>query len=289
VRRWARAYRFGDVPETITEMEREVIRLAVVEVARCTVRRDYARVARAAADTLEQAAIRASETALEFGQQTEKAAPAHEAALAIERSPHRQLLGGNDSLTGTDAGGIYRIYPMYVHALRALFARALVAAIREKWPRIRGVFGAETAELITDMAAASLQERLERVLEVGLKRGDLTKDGIDPADDLAAHLWSDPVIRDAALSALQFEPDAPMPLLATPADTRLLDASFIAPLILAVPPTLEPLLREGAERTGATIVLTDALETATALRVFPFQPGLYDFVDMAPVAPTLVS
>ena len=54
-------------------------------------------------------------------------------------------------------------------------------------------------------------------------------------------------------------------------------------LILAVPATLEPLVRDNAAKTGASVIVTNGLETATAIRVFPFQPGLYDFIDFSNV------
>ena len=69
VRRWAASVPVpGGTRNHHRAWKGEARRLAVVEVARCAVRRDYARVARAAADTLEQSAIRASATAYEFGQ-----------------------------------------------------------------------------------------------------------------------------------------------------------------------------------------------------------------------------
>lgn len=289
VRRWATSHRFDEVPEVLTSLETEAVRLAVMEVARCAIRREYARVARAAADTLEQASSKGSEVARAFGGETEELARATPLRSLPDLAPHRGLLGGSEHLTGTDAGGIYRVYPLYVGALRRLFARSLVDAIREKWPRVRGVFADETADLIATMASDALLNRLERVRDIGLRRGDLEEDGIDPADELATLLWADPMIRAGALRSLQVKPDEPMPILATPADTRLLDASKDSPLILAIPPTLVPLLETSAEESGARIVVTDALETATALRVFPFHAGLYDFVDVTRSADKIVS
>ena len=178
-------------------------------------------------------------------------------------------------------GGIYRVYPLYVHALRAIFAQSLVGAIRERWPRIRGVFWDETEASITELASRSLRERLTRVLEVGIQRGDLVRDGTDPADDLAERLWTDPAIREAALRALNVDPHDPLPMLATPADSRLLDDTISGPLILVVPATLEPLMRASGGGRPARVVVTNAIEWAAVLKVFPFQPGLYDLVDLA--------
>ena len=160
-----------------------------------------------------------------------------------------------------------------------MFAAALVEAIRERWPRIRGVFWAETQANVTDLAAHSLDERLRRVLRSGIRRGDLLAEGVDPADELAERLWTDPSVRERAIRSLQMDPHAPMPVIATPADNRLLDANAETPLVLAIPASLEPLVRDDASLVQAHVVVTDVLETATALRVFPFQPGLYDFVE----------
>jgi hypothetical protein len=169
-----------------------------------------------------------------------------------------------------------------------MFAASLISAIRERWPRVRGVFWNETAASISQLASSTLKERLDRVLESGVRRGDLLRDGVDPADELAERLWTDPLVRQAALRALHFEPSEPMPMLVTPADNRQLDGTAESSLILAIPATLEPLVRDSAGSNGARIVVTDQLETATALRVFPYQPGLYDFVDFGGRVPVSI-
>ena len=277
VRRWAKRFRFSEVPPVLTELHREARWLAVAEVSRTPARREYARVARAAADTLERAARDGSETARGFGQWL--AAQVKAAGSESPRSPYRDVVTPHGVVAGTDAGGLYRIYPMYVEILRAAFAQALLEAIRERWPRVRGVFWADTSASISALACAQLHDRLERVRVVGLRRGDLVRDGVDPADELAESLWRDPAIRQAALTALRLGGDEAMPILAMPAEARLLDATADGPLIVAVPATLEPLVRETAALANGQIVVTDALETATALRVFPFIPGLYDIAD----------
>ena len=72
-----------------------------------------------------------------------------------------------------------------------------------------------------------------------------------------------------------------MPLLATPADTRLLDQSVMSDLIIAIPPTLEPLIRESSDADGVQVITSTVLETAAAIRIFAFQPGIYDFAEPA--------
>ena len=183
------------------------------------------------------------------------------------------------SLAGTDAGGIYRVYPLYVSALRTMFSEALVRAIRERWPRIRGVFWAETEGSIIAATSAVLERRLDEILEFGLRRGELAEEGVDPADDLAERLWSNPGIRERALRSLHLDPSDPMPLLATPADTRLLDQTAASDLIIAIPPTLEPLIRPNTDADGVQVITSSVLETAAAIRIFAFQPGIYDFAE----------
>ena len=164
-------------------------------------------------------------------------------------------------------------------ALRAMFAEALVRAIRERWPRIRGVFWEETEGSIIAATSAVLERRLDEILEFGLRRGDLAEEGVDPADDLAERLWANPAIRERALRSLHLDPSDPMPLLATPADTRLLDQTADGDLIVAIPPTLEPLIRPNTDADGVQVITSSVLETAAAIRIFAFQPGIYDFAE----------
>jgi hypothetical protein len=277
VRRWATDFQFADVPMVLRELEYEARASAIAEVARCPARRDFARVAREAADTLELATTEGSRVAREIGLSVQ----ADAASRVPKRSvpPYREVVGSVGVLAGTDAGGIYRVYPLYVSTLRASFAASLVDAVRERWPRIRGVFWKETSSMIATMVGSSLEARLRVVQLRGIQRGDLLRDGVDPADELAEHLWSDPAMRESALNSLSFAPEEAMPMLATPADARLLDSTVDGALILAVPATLESLIHHRAMAPGSRVVVTDALETATALRVFPFKEGLYDMVD----------
>ena len=104
IRRWADAFRFERLPGLATEIESNARRLAVVEVARCGIRRDYARVSRAAADTLEAATAAGSAVAKDFGQETLQSAEA-DIALDAGEPPYRSIVGSGGLLAGTDAGG----------------------------------------------------------------------------------------------------------------------------------------------------------------------------------------
>ena len=84
---------------------------------------------------------------------------------------------------------------------------------------------------------------------------------------------------ERALRSLHLDPSDPMPLLATPADTRLLDQADLGDLIVAIPHTLEPLIRPTAETEGVQVITSSVLETAAAIRIFAFQPGIYDFAE----------
>ena len=279
LRRWGSRFRFGEVPELASQIGGEAQAVAIAEVARFGVRRDYARISRAAADILEHGSQRGSEVSRGFGEKLGREYPAFTVEAAPRMPPHRELVAAEPSLAGTDAGGIYRVYPLYVSALRATFAAALVRAIRERWPRIRGVFWEETEGSIIAATSAVLELRLAEILEFGLRRGDLVEEGVDPADDLAERLWSNAGIRERALRSLHLDPSDPMPLLATPADTRLLDQSTMSDLIIAIPPTLEPLIRDSTEADGVHVITSSVLETAAAIRIFAFQPGIYDFAE----------
>ena len=137
--------------------------------------------ARAAADILEHGSQRGSEVAAGFGERLGREYPAATDDDLPRLPPHRELVAADEpSLAGTDAGGIYRVYPLYVSALRAMFAAALVRAIRERWPRIRGVFWEETEGSIIAATSAVLERRLDEILEFGLRRGDLAEEGVDP-------------------------------------------------------------------------------------------------------------
>ena len=295
IRSWAGAFGFESFEDTAAELDAEVHALAVSEVARCAPRRQMACVLNAAATTLEDSCTMASATARTLGEEVQASVAAAAGATSPGRSkdvdvpPHRELLTSGSTVVGTDASGIYRLYPLYVSALRGMFSQALVHAIREWWPRVRGVFWEDTSGVIAEGASIVLRHRLDQVRVAGLRRGDLLRDGIDPAEELAKALWSDPVIRDSARRALNFGRDDPMPMLASPIDIRLLDDTHDLDLILAVPSTLESLVGPEVQGGQRRILVQDLLESATAIRIFPFKAGIYDIAEVgtsagAPVA-----
>ena len=275
LRRWGSRFRFGDVPE-LGEPDRR----------RGAGRRDRRGRAVRGAQATTRAWPAPPRTSSSTGRST---APRSRRGSASGSAPstrprptttcpacHRTASSSpptQPSLAGTDAGGIYRVYPLYVSALRTMFSEALVRAIRERWPRIRGVFWAETEGSIIAATSAVLERRLDEILEFGLRRGELAEEGVDPADDLAERLWANAAIRERALRSLHLDPSDPMPLLATPADTRLLDQTAASDLIVAIPPTLEPLIRPNTDADGVQVITSSVLETAAAIRIFAFQPG----------------
>jgi hypothetical protein len=281
IRSWAGEFGFEVVPDALAHLEEEARAKAIAEVARGALRREMALKLRAAAATLEHGCTVGAETARKKGELVQKigapAAGSHRNGRSKEADvpPHRELLTRGPAVAGTDASGLYRLYPLYVNALRTIFSQALVDAIRELWPRVRGKFAEETSGMIADGAAMALDRRLDQVRVAGLRRGDLLRDGADPAEELARALWSDPLIRESARRALSFGPSDPMPILASTIDMRLLDDTKDSNLILAVPSSLESLV---ADEAGAKyqILVEDLLESATALRIFPFKAGIYD-------------
>ena len=291
IRSWAGEFGFHTVPDALAGLESEVRAVAIAEVARCAPRRKMAQALEAAAETLECGCETGASTARAMGEQirdavaTEATGSGSARRSETDAPPHRELLTRGSMVAGTDAGGIYRLYPLYVNALRAMFSQALVQAVREWWPRIRGEFQSGTSSIIAEGASMALQRRLNQVRAAGLRRGDLLRDGIDPAEELARTLWSDPLIRDSARRSLSFGPDDPMPMLAGPVDMRLLEDPTDQPLILAVPSTLEGLMTEGEHAGRQQILVEDLLESATAIRVYPYKAGYYDIADLAKLAP----
>jgi hypothetical protein len=274
VAQWAEAFRFHEIPDTLALLRADARAIAQAEAGRITPRRDYARFSTEAGNTMIDGARRGAETAKEFGESV----PVDETSAirgGSENPPHRRTLGASDVLSGTDAAGIYRVYRLYVIALRQLFALSLVSAVKERWPRIRGTYWQEAKGLVVGQASAHLRDRLATVLSRGLLRGDLLRDGVDPAEQVAARIWSDPAVRSAALSAMTLSDTDAMPVLATTAETRLLDLHQASNLVVSIPSTLEQLLaREDAMPLG-TIVASRSLEEVAVFRFYPYQEGIY--------------
>jgi len=271
---WAEAFRFHEIPDTLALLRADGRAIAQAEAGRITPRRDYARYSAEAGDTLLEGARRGAAVAKAFGESV----PLDEAETIRGRSetpPHRRNVGASEVLAGTDSAGIYRVYRLYVIALRQLFALSLVSAVKERWPRIRGTYWQETKQLVAEQAAGHLQNRLETVLNRGLLRGDLLRDGVDPAEQVAARIWADPTVRAAALSAMTLSGADAMPVLATTAETRMLDLHQASNHVVSIPSTLEELLtREDAMPQG-TIVASRSLEEVAVLRFYPYQEGIY--------------
>lgn len=271
---WAEAFRFHEIPDTLALLRADGRAIAQAEAGRITPRRDYARYSAEAGNTLLEGATHGAAVAKAFGESV----PLAEDETARGRSetpPHRRNVGASEVLAGTDAAGVYRVYRLYVIALRKLFALSLVSAVKERWPRIRGTYWQETKRLVAEQAAGHLQNRLETVLNRGLLRGDLLRDGVDPAEQVAARIWADPTVRAAALSAMTLSDTDAMPVLATTSETRMLDLHQASNLVVSIPSTLEELLtREDAMPQG-TIVASRSLEEVAVFRFYPYQEGIY--------------
>lgn len=273
IAQWAEAFRFHEIPDALALLRADARALAQAEAGRITARREYARVSVEAAGTLIEGTTLGAKTSRDFSEQvpvdTSERAPVSNGA-----PPHRRHVG-DEVVSGTDAAGIYRVYRLYVIALRQLFALSLVSAVKERWPRIRGTYWKETRTLVAEQASLGLKKRLQTVLDRGLLRGDLLRNGVDPAEQVAAQIWSDPVVRGAALSAMNLEDSDAMPILATPAENRLLDLHEASSLVVSIPSTLEDLLQaEGSMPTGK-VVASRSLEEVAVFRFYPYQENIY--------------
>ena len=262
LKRWARQFDFQRIPHLLMDLDAEACAYAVSDVARCTLRREGARVARAAADTLEQGIASGAATAEAFGKAVDPVDQADDDALL---PPYQKPIATPGHTAATDAAGIYRLYH-YVAALRRSFASSLVDAIHTQWPRVRGMFWEETASLIATSAAKSLKHRLEDFHERGIWQGDLARQSAD-------ELWSDPAIRAGAAAALDFHPDEPIAMLGAPSDRRLLDITEEGAVVLAIPPELEPVMTERIPSVEREVITGEHLETATPRQSSPSSQG----------------
>jgi len=273
ISQWAEAFRFHEIPDALALLRADARALAQAEAGRITARRDYARLSVEAAGTLIEGTTLGAETSRAFGEQV-PVDQFERSPVSNGAPPHRRHVG-DEVVSGTDAAGIYRVYRLYVIALRQLFALSLVSAVKERWPRIRGTYWKETRALVAQQAAAGLKKRLQTVLDRGLLKGDLLRNGIDPAEQVAARIWSDPVVREAALSAMNLDDTDAMPILATPAENRLLDLHEASSLVVSIPSTLEELLVAEGSMPSGTIVASRSLEEVAVFRFYPYQESIY--------------
>jgi len=273
ISQWAEAFRFHEIPDALALLRADARALAQAEAGRITARRDYARLSVEAAGTLIEGTTLGAETSRAFGEQV-PVDQSERSPVSNGAPPHRRHVG-DEVVSGTDAAGIYRVYRLYVIALRQLFALSLVSAVKERWPRIRGTYWKETRALVAQQAAAGLKKRLQTVLDRGLLKGDLLRNGIDPAEQVAARIWSDPVVREAALSAMNLDDTDAMPILATPAENRLLDLHEASSLVVSIPSTLEELLVAEGSMPSGTIVASRSLEEVAVFRFYPYQESIY--------------
>ncbi len=274
LRSWARQFDFARIPELVMDLDAEACAWAVSDVARCVARREGARVARAAAETLGQGIELGAKTAEDFARRVDPGPPGTDEADEL-LPPYRAPVAPPGTTAVTDAAGIYRLYPHYVSALRNSFSSSLVDAIHTQWPRVRGMFWEDTARLISTSSARSLKHRLEDFHTRGIWQGEMAR-------KLADEMWADPVIRNSAVTALDFSPDDPVAMLGAPSDRRLLDINEEGAVILAIPPQLESILADRVRTSNAKVITGEHMETATLLRVFPFQPGLYSYWESEP-------
>ena len=273
ISQWAEAFRFHEIPDALALLRADARALAQAEAGRITARRDYARLSVEAAGTLIEGTTLGAETSRAFGEQV-PVDHSERSPVSNGTPPHRRHVG-DEVVSGTDAAGIYRVYRLYVIALRQLFALSLFSAVKERWPRIRGTYWKETRALVAEQAATGLKKRLQTVLDRGLLKGDLLRNGIDPAEQVAARIWSDPVVREAALSAMNLDDTDAMPILATPAENRLLDLHEASSLVVSIPSTLEELLVAEGSMPSGTIVASRSLEEVAVFRFYPYQESIY--------------
>jgi hypothetical protein len=273
ISQWAEAFRFHEIPDALALLRADARALAQAEAGRITARRDYARLSVEAAGTLIEGTTLGAETSRAFAEQV-PVDQSERSPVSNGAPPHRRHVG-DEVVSGTDAAGIYRVYRLYVIALRQLFALSLVSAVKERWPRIRGTYWKETRALVAQQASAGLKKRLQTVLDRGLLKGDLLRNGIDPAEQVAARIWSDPVVREAALSAMNLDDTDAMPILATPAENRLLDLHEASTLVVSIPSTLEELLVAEGSMPSGTIVASRSLEEVAVFRFYPYLENIY--------------
>jgi hypothetical protein len=276
LREWIEQVGYADAARALARLEALARLTAQQEVARVSLRREYARTADQAAQLVEQAASAGSATAKKFGEDlAEKSDRPRPLSGREAASPHREILGVGADLPGTDAAGIYRVYPHYTAILRRVFAGAMDYQVRERFARTRGEFHAETKDLIAEGVTIALAEKLRVIHRRGLMVGELEEAGQDLGAAVADELWADHTVRTAALNALSVKPGDPIPQLLSPGQARMLGEAATQFAVLP-----QPLVRSASllnEAGVGPVLISQSLESAAIIRVTPFREGFYDY------------
>jgi hypothetical protein len=276
LREWIEQVGYADAARALARLEALARLTAQQEVARVSLRREYARTADQAAQLVEQAASAGSATAKKFGEDLAEISDRPRPLSGREAaSPHREILGVGADLPGTDAAGIYRVYPHYTAILRRVFAGAMDYQVRERFARTRGEFHAETKDLIAEGVTIALAEKLRVIHRRGLMVGELEEAGQDLGAAVADELWADHTVRTAALNALSVKPGDPIPQLLSPGQARMLGEAATQFAVLP-----QPLVRSASllnEAGVGPVLISQSLESAAIIRVTPFREGFYDY------------
>lgn len=276
LREWIEHVGYADAARALARLEALARLTAQQEVARVSLRREYARTAAQAAQLVEQAATAGSAAAKEFGEKL-AATSDHPRPLSGRESasPHREILGVGADLPGTDAAGIYRVYPYYTAILRRVFAGSMDFQVRERFARTRGEFHEETKDLIAEGVTLALREKLNVIWRRGLMVGELEEAGKDLGATVADELWADQTVRSAAMKALSVKPGDSIPQLLSPGQARMLGRSATQFAVLP-----QPLMRSStllSEAGVGPVLVSQSLESAGIIRVTPFREGFYDY------------
>jgi hypothetical protein len=279
MRAWIDKAGYSAAARALARMEAVARLAAIQEVARFAIRREYARTTAQAASLVQEAAASGSATAREFGEELAQRAERPKPLSGRDPiAPHRELVGTERDLPGTDASGIYRVYPKYIATLRRIFAGALDIQVQERFARMRGEFFDETNTLIREGVVIALRDRLNRILQRGLVVGEMKEAGRDVGVEIAEELWSDKRVRDAALIALTVKPTDAISHLLSPGQARMLDQGSTQFVVLP-----QPLSKSRDQLVDAKIgkiIISTGLEAAAVIRVTPFAEGYYDFSDV---------
>ena len=279
MRAWIDKAGYSAAARALARMEAVARLAAIQEVARFAIRREYARTTAQAASLVQEAAASGSTTAREFGEELAQRADRPKPLSGRDPiAPHRELVGTERDLPGTDASGIYRVYPKYIATLRRIFAGALDIQVQERFARMRGEFFDETNMLIREGVVIALRDRLNRILQRGLVVGDMKEAGRDVGVEIAEELWSDKRVRDAALIALTVKPTDAISHLLSPGQARMLDQGSTQFVVLP-----QPLSKSRDQLVDAKIgkiIISTGLEAAAVIRITPFAEGYYDFGDV---------